>query len=259
VTLACESLTSPLVELIGAVGDELMRREMSRTLLMLLAVVLALAVLWWVSSREITRALDADAPEQELERAVRETDRLIEELRARLGKLLATKHLAKKHLLEATRKHAELSTQIDQALQHERDGLARAAIATQLDLEAQVAALKQSIATARTAENELQTYTHALLQTRREVQAELETLKTLKHAQESQGPASVDTYQSVMARAPSASGAALARQDDLLAGRSVPDAHGAVRLAELEKATRDERIRARLSALKARKHPKNSP
>jgi phage shock protein A len=256
--MANESLTSRLLELLETASANLTSSEASRIVLLLAAVLLAFCSLLWVSSRSIARAVDDD-PEKEVERALRETDRLLDEVRSRLGKLVASEHLAQKLLTEATRKHEQLSSEIDLALHDGRDDLAQAAIGSQLDLETQIAAVKQSLAAARVTSDDLQAYADALLQTRRELQAELDLSQRLRREQDGSRPAwSEKTSRNVQMALSESVSEVLARQGSLFAGPDVPDANSAVRLAKQEKTARDQRIQERLSALKAQRRAKDS-
>ena len=74
-------------------------------------------------------AVENAAPEVVMEQALREIDGATDEVRVELGKVLATKHLANKRLLEENRKHEELGEQIELAVTQGREDLAEAAIA----------------------------------------------------------------------------------------------------------------------------------
>ena len=91
-------------------------------------------------------AVENAAPEMVMEQAIREVDEVIDDVRAELGRAAANKHLASTRLMEENRKHEELGAQIELAVGQARDDLASAAIARQLDIEAQIPVLETTIA-----------------------------------------------------------------------------------------------------------------
>ena len=110
------------------------------------------------------------APEMVMEQAIREVDEVIDDVRAELGRAAANKHLASTRLMEENRKHEELGAQIELAVGQARDDLASAAIARQLDIEAQIPVLETTIADCQGREKELEGYIAALQAKKREMQ-----------------------------------------------------------------------------------------
>ncbi|MFN9739611.1 MAG: PspA/IM30 family protein, partial [Pseudomonadota bacterium] len=117
-------------------------------------------------------AVENAAPEMVLEQAIREIDAAGDEVRAELGRVIATRHLANKRLMDENARHAELTQQIDVAVGQQRDDLAETAIARQMDIEAQLPVLQSMIADAAAKQKELEGYTAALQGRRREMEAE---------------------------------------------------------------------------------------
>ena len=117
-----------------------------------------------------------------LEQAIREVDDAIEDVRAELGKIIAAKHVANKKLADKNAQHDDLSSKIEIALTEKREDLAEAAIAQQLDIEAQLPVLEQTIADASENEKELEGYIAALQAKRREMAEELKAFREAKAA-----------------------------------------------------------------------------
>ncbi|CCQ74391.1 PspA/IM30 family protein [Magnetospira sp. QH-2] len=198
-------------------------------------------------------AVEGAAPEMVLEEAMREVDRVVDDVRAELGKAIAAKHLAGKRLAEKKTKHETLGSQIEVAVAEQRDDLAEAAISHQLDIEAQIPVLEQSIAETGEREKELEGYIAALQARKREMKEELAEFKTARAKAESTtgdadelsggvGP-SVDKANATFERV----------MDNSLGvmGRTPPDAKTANQLQELEQLSRQNRVKERLAALKS--------
>lgn len=203
----------------------------------------------------IVDAIEDAAPEAVMEQALREIDGAMDDVRAELGKVLAARHVATRRLADENGKHESLAQQIEVALQERRDDLAEAAIARQLDIEAQLPVLEQSIRDAGDSEKELEGYLRALGAKRREMAAELQAFREAR-ARESaiQETAAGTATGDVAGRVARASGAfdrVLGRQTGLPPG-ATPDARTAGQLAELEDLARKNRIQERLAAAKAK-------
>ena len=84
-------------------------------------------------------------PEAVMQENIRELERTIDEVRTELGKVLAQKHLATKKLADENNRHEQLAGQIATALDAGREDLAKAGIAEQLDIEARLPVLEQSL------------------------------------------------------------------------------------------------------------------
>ena len=110
-------------------------------------------------------------PEAVMQENIRELERTIDEVRTELGKVLAQKHLATKKLADENNRHEQLAGQIATALDAGREDLAKAGIAEQLDIEARLPVLEQSLADCSSQERELDAFVAALLAKKREMQA----------------------------------------------------------------------------------------
>lgn len=195
-------------------------------------------------------------PEAVMQENIRELERTIDEVRTELGKVLAQKHLATKKLADENNRHEQLAGQITTALDAGREDLAKAGIAEQLDIEARLPVLEQSLADCSSQERELDAFVAALLAKKREMQAALDDWK---RAQASSGGATSGSgadsnKMAQLERAAEQNGVqfnrVLQRQGGI--GIASPDAAQAAALQELSDLGREAQIAARLAALKAK-------
>lgn len=194
------------------------------------------------------------APEAVMQENVRELERAIDEVRTELGKVLAQKHLTAKKLADENNQHETLVEQIALAVQSGRDDLAQAGIAQQLDIEARVPVLENSLADLGSQERELDAFVAALLAKQREMQA------ALHDWQRSQAAAigvtlngtSADKIAQI-ARAASKSGDSFNRVMQRQGGVPVVEQTNAAALQDLADLSRKAQIEARLAALKSGK------
>lgn len=212
------------------------------------------------SINALVDAVEGAAPEVVMEEAIREVDSAIDEVRAELGKVIASKHLANKRLAEKNARHEDLAEKLELAVSQGRDDLAEAAISHQMDIEAQIPVLERTIAECGEREKELEGYITALQAKKREMREELQTLREHKRQ-----AAEVDTSGNAAAgisgnsvnrkveQASSAFSRVLEKQTGL--GMANRDATSAAQLAELEKLARENRIKERLAAVKSATKP----
>jgi phage shock protein A len=202
---------------------------------------------------QLVDAVENAAPETVMEQAIREIDSAIEDVRAELGKELATKHLASKRLTDAEVKHTDLSAKITVAIQENREDLAEAAIAQQLDLEAQRPVLEKTIRECDEKERELEGFISALQAKKREMKEELREFRQSRArtlaAPAAAGQPATASLESRVAHAESAFDRIQEKQTNLSGLRS--DLRTASQLAELEELARKNRIQERLAAAKA--------
>ena len=107
-------------------------------------------------------AVEGAAPEAIMEQAIREIDLAIDDVREELGRASAAKHLANKRLAEKNAAHEDLAGKIEIALDQNREDLAQAAVESQLDIEAQMPVLEQTIIGCQEREKELEGFIAAL-------------------------------------------------------------------------------------------------
>ncbi len=210
------------------------------------------------SAHALIDAIEGAMPDAVVQQTLREIDKAVDDVRAELGRTIASKHLANKRLTEQSSRHEELAGQIDLALREGREDLARAAVEHQLDVEAQVPVLEATVAEAGKREVELEGYVAALTAKRREMEEAFQSmlLARVRGAEEAgaaTGGVGSDDRPSVARRVENATGAfdrLMAREGAPALG-GVEREHGA-KLAELDGLARRNRVEERLAAIKAR-------
>ncbi|MEM1314452.1 MAG: PspA/IM30 family protein, partial [Pseudomonadota bacterium] len=121
----------------------------------------------------IVDAIEGGAPETVMKEAIREIDAALDEVRDDLGLVLADKHNATRRIADANARHEELSEKTRLALAEGREDLAEAAIARQIDIEAQMPVLEDALNEAGHRAAELEGYVAALSARRREMEDDL--------------------------------------------------------------------------------------
>jgi len=117
----------------------------------------------------LVERLENQAPQAVMEQSIREVDTVIGEVRHELGQVSANRHLAQQQHASLSSQHASLTAQAQQALAGAREDLAHAAVARQLDIEAQIPVLEATLAELGRKEEELSGYVAALLAKQREM------------------------------------------------------------------------------------------
>ena len=211
------------------------------------------------SFNALVDAVENAVPETVMEEAIREIDGAIDDVRAELGRTVANRHLASTRLMEENRKHETLAENIELAVNENRDELAEAAIAQQLDIEAQIPVLESTIADCGNQEKELEGYITALQAKKREMQEELRQYRTSMSdaaATATGSPQSATEKGSQVAarvdKAGSAFDRVLEKATGLAASRSSMDGKTAAKVAELETLAHNNRVKERLAAIKAK-------
>ena len=203
------------------------------------------------SVNKVIDAVENSAPEMVMEQALREVDRLADDVRAELGKVLAGRHLATKRLMEESRKHEALGEQVELAVAQSREDLAEAAIARQFDIEAQLPILEAAISNAAAKQKELEGFVAALAARRREMEDDLVQYRAAQAAGIAE-PARRPR------RGDAAHGRAIVAQEqaEAQASEDYDPANAtpmfAQRLAELDALARRNRVRERLEQIKAK-------
>jgi phage shock protein A len=90
-------------------------------------------------------AVEDAAPEATMAQAIREVDQAIDEVRTELGRVEATKHVATSSLNKLNSQKESLSEQIEIAMSKGDEGLARAGISKQIDIDDQIPVLQRSL------------------------------------------------------------------------------------------------------------------
>jgi phage shock protein A len=211
------------------------------------------------SFNALVDAVENAVPETVMEEAIREIDGAIDDVRAELGRVVANRHLANTRLMEENRKYESLSENIELAVKESRDDLAEAAIAQQLDIEAQIPVLESTIADCSNQEKELESYITALQAKKREMQDELRQYRESANeasATASGGPQSATEKGSNVAskvdKASSTFDRVMEKATGLAASRTNMDGKTAAKVAELEELAHKNRVQERLAAIKSK-------
>lgn len=194
------------------------------------------------------------APEAVMNESIREIERAVDEVRAELGKVLAQKHLAAKKMADESNRHEAIDANLQAAIDAGRDDLAEAGIAEQMDIEARLPILENTIADCAAQEKELEGFIVALQAKKREMQQQLQDWRA---AQQGMGTGKTaggnGSDLNRIARDAEKSGNAfdrvMGRQNSV---HSSTDAAQLAKLKELEDLSRNNRIAERLAALKAK-------
>ena len=206
------------------------------------------------SVNAVIDAIENKAPDMVLQEAIREIDRAIDDVRIELGRCIANKHMSSQRLAQLNARHTDLAGQIETAVSQQRDDLARAGIAAQLDIEVQMPVLEKGIADEAAREREFEGYISALQAKKRDMAEEARLLREAR-AQPSSSPAPGQLpveHGGAGARAEKA----VAAFDRIAASQAGLPASGRVNLGdaqkiqELEVLNRNNRIEERLVALK---------
>ncbi len=203
---------------------------------------------------DLVDAVENASPETVMKEAIREVDSAIDQVRDELGKLLANKHLANTRLMETSTKHEELGERIRLAVDEGREDLAEAAVSRQLDLEAQIPVLEAAIKDSAAEEVKLEGYIAALRARKREMEEEMASfLKRDDVTGEPVQATGASAASQAERKTEKAEGAfnRVIQSSTGIASISQPDRHSAAQLAELEKLSRENRIRERLAVVKA--------
>lgn len=205
--------------------------------------------------------LEDQAPEALMEQSIREAESLVGEVRHELGCVAARRHLAQQQHAHLNAQHSTLAEQIDTALAQSREDLARAAVARQVDIEAQLPVLEATLAEQLRQETELHSYVTALLAKQREMQDALVRFRANRPdalvgqaSRQPGGPVGTSSPQVLEQRMAAVSNAfdrLHARQTGLSGTTSGGSLTQAAQLQELENLVRDHKIAERLAQIKA--------
>ena len=194
------------------------------------------------------------APEAVMNESIREIERAVDEVRAELGKVLAQKHLAAKKMADESNRHEAIDANLQAAVDAGRDDLAEAGIAEQMDIEARLPILENTIADCAAQEKELEGFIAALQAKKREMQQQLQDWRAAQQSMSTGKTAGGNGSDlNRIARDAEKSGNAfdrvMGRQNSV---HSSTDAEQLAKLKELEDLSRNNRIAERLAALKAK-------
>lgn len=193
------------------------------------------------------------APEAVMNESIREIKRAVDEVRAELGKVLAQKHLAAKKMADESNRHEALSESLQAAVNSGRDDLAEAGIAEQMDIEARLPVLENTIADCAAQEKELESFIAALQAKKREMQQQLQEWRAVQQRSAGAGEAAGGDLNRIVRDAEKSGNTfdrVMGRQN---AVHNSTEAAQLAKLKELEDLSRSNRIKERLAALKANK------
>jgi phage shock protein A len=204
-------------------------------------------------AHKMVSMLENSAPEMVLGEAIREIDDALYEIRSELGKVIAKKHLITNRLREENSKHEDLYSKAELAIRQEREDLAEAAVSHQLDIEAQIPVLENTISECSKSEKELEGYIAALQAKKREMQEEL-TIYCKSNAEAAslsnfgqKSMADINNIAAKVVRAESVFDRILQKGIS-----SVSNVKTESQMAELEDLSRKNSIKERLSAIKGK-------
>lgn len=201
--------------------------------------------------------MEDQAPEAMMEQSIREADAVIDDVRHELGIVSANRHLSQQQHASLNGQHAKLASQVEDALTSGREDLARAAVARQLDIEAQLPVLETTLGEFTRQEAELQGYVAALLAKKREMQDAVSDFRKSRAAAASASPSVAGAAgSSTEHRMDSVTGAfdrIYERQTGLSGTARGQSLQQAAQLKELDEMVRDNKIAERLAQLKAKK------
>jgi len=180
------------------------------------------------------------SPEIVMKESIREVDSTINEVKILLGKETVKQKTTQTQLENESRKHATLSSQIEVAINENREDLAKVAISRQMDIETQIPILEESLIEIDTNLTQLENYIDALNAKKREMNTELEEFMSIQKDQKTDVSISsnLDKAESAFNRVNVGMKSKKINNDD-------------VKLAELDKLSRDNRIAERLESIKA--------
>ena len=199
--------------------------------------------------------IEDQAPEATMEQSLREADTVIDEVRHELGTVSANRHLSQRQHANLNQLHATLSSQIDEAMSAGREDLARAAVARQLDIEAQLPVLETTLAEHARQENELTGFVAALLAKKREMQDALAEFRKSRAAAvaTATAPAGAGSAAHRIGKVTDAFDRVYERQTGLSGTARQNSLQQAAQLKELDDLVRDNKIAERMAQLKAAK------
>lgn len=200
--------------------------------------------------------IEDQLPEAMLEQAIRDADAVIGDVRHELGLVSANRHLSQQQHAKLNTQHEVLTGQINEALASDREDLARAAVARQLDIEAQLPVLETTLADHARQETELQGYVAALLAKQREMQEALADFRKSRAAAASTTASpgvAASSAEQRMDRVTGAFDKIYERQTGLSGTARSTSLQQAAQLKELDDLTRNHQIAERLARLKAAK------
>jgi phage shock protein A len=197
--------------------------------------------------------IEDQAPESVMEQSIRDADNVINDVRHELGMVAANRHLSQQQHATLNGQHAKLAEQIDQALAQSREDLTRAAVARQLDIEAQLPVLENTLAELARQEGELQSFVSALLAKKREMTEALSDFRKSRATTAAQAPGGAvgGAAEQQINAVTGAFDRVYERQTGLTGTAKNSSLQQAAQLKELDDLVRDNKIAERMAQIKA--------
>jgi phage shock protein A len=189
-------------------------------------------------------------PEAVITQAIREIDAAADEVRTDLGKATAERHRLDARRQQLLREKAELDARVRLALQENRDDLAEAGIARQVDIEAQVGVLERMLAETDEKIAQHGQTIDAIAASRREAEQTRKEFRESQSEHHVDGQASGNKPAGPMTKVARAQAAA-ARVTGVPASPVNTNAQTLGELAELQ---RDREVKSRLARLKSERN-----
>lgn len=199
--------------------------------------------------------IEDQAPDAMMEQAIRKVDSVIDEVRQELGVVAANRHLAQRQHADLNRRHLELTTSAEEAVNMRREDLARAAITKQLDVEAQIPVIEGNLQDLSHQEKELSGYIDALMAKKRDMEDQLSDFRASRARAASAAGINPQANPS-RAKAEDASasfGRIFERQTGISATGQRVSMEQAAKLKELDDLVHTRKVEERLAQLKAGK------
>ncbi len=193
------------------------------------------------------------APLMALEQSVRELEQVTGEVRAELGLIVANRHLAQQQHLKLNKEHDTIGMALLTAIADKRDDLAKPAIARQIDIEAQLPILENSLSEFSQQDKELSGFIDALMGKKREMERAITDFEASRRLTEGSA-ADKNISSAAQAKAQSAQSAfdrTYQRQTGLSPLERSATMQQSAKLTELNQLVLDNKINERLTALKA--------
>lgn len=198
--------------------------------------------------------LEDQQPEAMMAQSLRELDTLLDDVRHELGKTSANLHLARQQHARLNQQHQTLAEHIEHALAEGRDDLAQAAIARQIDIEAQLPVMDASLAELHTSEQALAGYVAALQGKKRELADTLQAYQLSRlPATQTANPDSAPGIAHRLEQVARGFENVYQRQTGLSLQAAQASLQQASQLQTLETLVREQQIAERLASIKAGK------
>lgn len=204
------------------------------------------------SVEDVVDSMERSGGEAVMREAIREVDRALDEARVEMGRAAAAKAQAARQIQMVSAKFDELTAKAKFAVEQNREELAEAAIARQVDLEARTPILDSARKDAEVEEERLRACIAALEARKREMEADLAAFLAAKRETTTGAAASVkgDAPDRRVERAQQAFDRGMNGAGGVTSA-GAPDPDTAKKLAELETLARHQKINDRLASLKA--------